>query len=203
LLGRLVILGKTPEKFELDQRTYDEHMRMILVEMLVGGVESVNKALANWLDVALDRPAVLEHAKSAARDGKDEEIDALVREGLRLNPVSPVLFRVAAKDTRLGDQDIKAGSIIALLIEAAMRDPRQFPNPDGFDVDARQHNPPYLHFGAGLHHCFGSELATVELRELVKALVRLGKLRRAAGPLGRTVETFRLPTSLAVRFNPS
>ncbi len=54
------------------------------------------------------------------------------------------------------------GDQVGLLLGAASRDPRVFPDPHRFDParDARAH----LALGAGLHFCVGAPLARAELR---------------------------------------
>ncbi len=206
LLRCLVALGDQPEQFGMERRDYDEHMRLILAEMTVGGVETANKALANLVDFALDRPDIMAELRAAAIGPNDARIDALVREGLRFAPVSPLLFRMTARDTRIGAQSIPAGTTVCLLVEAALKDPQAFPEPGRFDPDRPAE--PYLHFGdtqsgTALHRCRGENLAVVELRELVKAVFSLDGLRRAAGRAGERQDEQLLPTSLTVRFDPT
>lgn len=210
LLGCLIELGDDPEQFAgMDEATYTNHMRLILAEMTVGGIETVNMALANVVDFALTRRGVLEAFRNAVEARNDEDLDALIREALRFAPVSPVLFRVATRDTKLGENLIAKGSIICLFVQAAMFDPRVFPNPLAFDPARDQRL--YLHFGDSQvraavpapHHCVGQDIAVAELRELVKAVVGLNRLRRAAGPAGNKREGLRMVTSLVVRFDPT
>jgi hypothetical protein len=197
LLHCLVALGDNPWQFNLDQSAYDRHMRLILAELVVGGVETVNKALTNVVDFALDRPDVLAELHAAAREANDERIDALVREALRFAPVSPVLFRVAGRATTIGTEKVPEGTVVCLLVDAALRDRDAFPDPNRFDFERTAE--PYLHFGdtqpgPALHRCLGQKLATAELRELVRVVFSLKGLRRAAGRAGEKLEEQLLPT---------
>ena len=206
LLGCLVKLGRQPEQFELSRQAYDAHMRFILAELLVGGVELVNKALAKVVDCALDRPDILAKFRDAAMRNDDKAIDALVREALRFAPVSPILFRLTKKNVEFGDRMIQANTPTCLLIQAAMQDPGVFDDPRTFKCT--RHVKDYLHFGDGgdappaPHACIGKAFAVAELREMVKALARLDQVRRAAGPMGKLQEDNRLPSSLVIRFDP-
>ena len=57
-----------------------------------------------------------------------------------------------------------------LLLSAANRDPRKFPEPDKFDVtrDAQGH----LAFGHGVHVCLGAALARLEMRVSLEEIHR-------------------------------
>jgi cytochrome P450 len=210
-LGYLVALGRNPAQFGgMDQSTYDEHMRLILVELVGGSVETVNLALANVIDYALDRPEVLRALRQASCAEGTAEFDAVIRETMRFAPASPLLFRVAKKDTVLGKSPISKGTLVCLLVQAAMFDPRVFSNPLGFDKGRPSHN--YLHFGEAqtlptdspaLHHCLGKDIAVAELRELVRRIVALQNLRRAAGRKGQKREGLLMVTSLTLRFDPT
>ena len=59
-----------------------------------------------------------------------------------------------------------------------------------------------LAFGDGPHGCLGIEMVLAEIREVLKQLVRLKGLRRAAGPTGKEEESLDLPISLGIRFDP-
>src|SRR5690348_3180458 len=88
---------------------------------------------------------------------------AVVDESLRHEAptqLTPRLARQAAsRDQAGGTRDqaggthIPPGHLAVLLLGAANRDPRRFPEPDRFDVD-RQDNRP-LSFGGGTHYCLG------------------------------------------------
>jgi cytochrome P450 len=72
---------------------------------------------------------------------------------------------------------LPAGSELLLFIGSANRDERIFEDPDRFDVgrDTRGH----LGFGLGNHFCLGSNLARLEAKAALEALVpELPKLAR-------------------------
>jgi cytochrome P450 len=64
---------------------------------------------------------------------------------------------------------IPAGSYVTLSVPSANRDPRQFPDPDRFDV-ARTDNS-HLGFGLGIHHCVGANVARAELQEALRVII--------------------------------
>ena len=72
------------------------------------------------------------------------------------------MVRATTRDVALHGREIPRGSQVVLLIGAANRDERQFPDPDRFDLarDAERH----LAFGYGVHFCLGASLARLEAR---------------------------------------
>jgi cytochrome P450 len=66
-------------------------------------------------------------------------------------------------------QSMRAGDRLLLLIGAANRDERVFPQPDVYDVqrDASQH----IAFGKGAHFCLGASLARLETRIALAAIL--------------------------------
>jgi cytochrome P450 len=103
-----------------------------------------------------------------------EGIANFIEETLRIEPPTKTDCRLARRTTSVGGVGVPAGSTVALVLGAANRDPRQFPNPDEFQADrpnARQH----LTFGRGIHTCPGSPLARAEGRISIERL--LGRTR--------------------------
>lgn len=90
----------------------------------------------------------------------------------------PGFPRYATEDVEVGGSLVRAGEPVVSDFASANRDPRQFEDPDvlRFDREGASH----LGFGHGVHHCVGANLARVELREGLRALLsRLPGLRIA------------------------
>jgi cytochrome P450 len=95
-----------------------------------------------------------------------------VEELLRFDGPGQGLVRVAAEDLVLHGRPVRRGDRLFLMINAANRDPRRFPDPDRLDL-GRDPNP-HLTFGHGLHYCVGAPLARLEAQIAIPAL--LGRL---------------------------
>jgi cytochrome P450 len=102
------------------------------------------------------------------RGDPDGLAEGAVEEALRYDPSLKGMLRVAARDTELRGQRIRAGDSVFWMIAAANRDPRVFTDPDAFDI-TRSPNP-HLTFGGGIHHCLGAALARIEAQETFRAL---------------------------------
>jgi cytochrome P450 len=93
-----------------------------------------------------------------------------VEEILRFGtPFLGLFVRTATDDFKLDGYTFEAGQSVTVSAVAANRDPKRFDHPDEFDVsrDAFGH----LGFGFGAHSCVGQQLARIEIREAVSALI--------------------------------
>jgi cytochrome P450 len=107
--------------------------------------------------------------------------ETAVEEILRLQagPGGEAFPRFALEDLEVDGIGFRAGDRIVPSLEAANRDPAVFDDPDRFDI-ARQPNR-HLAFGHGPHHCLGSSMARIMLREVFSTLpTRFPRLRMDA-----------------------
>ena len=85
----------------------------------------------------------------------------VVEEVLRLDPPVLLTARMAACDTELAGQQVRAGSMVTAILGGANRDPEVFADPQRFDV-ARANARDHIAFSSGRHHCLGAQLARME-----------------------------------------
>jgi cytochrome P450 len=95
-------------------------------------------------------------------------IPGAVEEILRYLPPSQYQGRFSVKDVHLHGEVLPAGWPVILLTGSAVRDERQFDEPDRFDIT----RPPALSigFGYGIHSCLGAALARMESRIAIEEL---------------------------------
>ncbi|MDF3339672.1 cytochrome P450 [Mycolicibacterium septicum] len=98
-------------------------------------------------------------------------IPQAIEELLRFEPPAPHVARYVTRDVELHGQMVREGSVMMMLIGAAVRDSRQFP-PDGevFDIHREQHQ--HLAFSVGTHYCLGSALARLEGRIALEEMLK-------------------------------
>jgi cytochrome P450 len=173
-------------------------MLSMLTLLLVAGNETTTTLIGN---------AVLELLAHPGEEKRLREDPALlstaIEEVLRFS--SPVQFdpRRCARRTRLHDVVIEEDEFVLCWLGSANRDAGFFDRPDVFDV-GREKNP-QLAFGFGTHYCLGANLARLEARVALEAL--LGKTRSfervdaAPLPLHQS-PVFRAVTSLPLRLEP-
>ncbi|GAB3958882.1 cytochrome P450 [Micromonospora vulcania] len=163
-----------------------------LVVLLVAGFETTTNLLGNGLVV------LLRHPEAAAALRADPGLaPAYVEELLRFDSPVQLTTRTSTAPVRCGGFDLPAGSTALLLLGAANRDPRRFPDPQRFDPTRDQAHP--LSFGAGPHYCLGAGLARLEAQLAFPMLLRrLPELALAGAPRHRHRLTLRGYESLPV-----
>jgi len=181
MLCRLIRSGK------LD----NDGVRRNITGIVVGAIDTTVTAAANAFAVLLAKPEGLEEARMAAERDDEAALRQCVYEALRFNPQTPALLRHARSD----------GTTALLLTISAMFDPVAFPEPGRFVANRPLDR--YLHFGYGIHTCYGRMINGVQLPALVGAIVRLPNLRRASGRLRRILYEGPFPQRLAVEFGGS
>ena len=95
--------------------------------------------------------------------------------------VSPNQFirRQAREDVALGDQTIRAGDSLLLLLAAANRDPEAFFFRDRFVFN----RPQTVALGHGIHYCLGAPLARIEGRVALQTVFERWPTIRRDGDL--------------------
>jgi cytochrome P450 len=130
------------------------------------GTDTVSLLLGNAARLLAEHPD--QRALLAADPAR---IPAAVEEIVRFDPPSPVQGRLTARDTEWYGHTVPAGTKLLLLNGASSRDPREYDDPDRFDVTRPIER--HLSFGFGIHYCLGAALARLEARlALETALAR-------------------------------
>jgi len=122
--------------------------------------------------------------------------DAVVEESLRLEPAAAAIDRYATRDVVLAGTEVGRGELVRVSLTAANRDPAVFVEPDRFDP----HRPrlrEHLAFATGPHACLAADLARLETRAALDAVLALPGLRPVAS-VPATGLVFRKPERLEV-----
>ena len=156
----------------------EEEMTGVACLLLVAGHETTANMIALGTFTLLQHPDRL----AAVRDDPDVATTA-VEELLRyLTIVHIGPTRTALEDVELAGRTIRAGETVTVSLAAANRDPEWFDRPD--ELDVRRPPAPHLAFGHGVHQCLGQQLARIELRIALPALLRRFPGLRLAVPPG-------------------
>ncbi|MBV8987352.1 MAG: cytochrome P450 [Solirubrobacterales bacterium] len=182
---------------------HDIAIRHNLIGLIAGWIPTVSKAFARAVDELLDRPAELERVQQAARTGDHELVGRYVFEALRFRPQTWALLRSCAADCTVAAGTpratrFRAGSTVLIATQSAMFDEHAFPAPNEFRIDRDFDH--YLHFGHGLHTCFGREINRVHLPALAVALFEGPRVQRTPNKAGQMSWDGPYPASLTVSF---
>jgi cytochrome P450 len=91
-------------------------------------------------------------------------------EAVRLETPVQTFFRTTTREVELSGATIPEGEKVLMLLGAANRDPRKWPDPDRYDID--RPTAGHVGFGAGVHVCVGQLLARLEGETLLATLAR-------------------------------
>ncbi|WP_199486754.1 cytochrome P450 [Actinomadura logoneensis] len=147
------------------ERLDDKELVAFLFLMVVAGNETTTKLLANALYWGSRNPDELRKPFADPR-----RVDDWVEETLRYDTSSQMIGRTVAKDVELHGTTVPAGERVLLLIGSANRDPRVFDRADEYDLD--RDTSQMVSFGGGRHFCLGANLARLEARIALTALLR-------------------------------
>jgi len=124
--------------------------------LFAAGQETTARLLAAGMRVLAEQPALAAELRT-----DPSGIPNFVEECLRLEGPIKSTFRLALEDTKIGDVDVAAGTVVMGSVGAANRDPRVFEDPDRFDPK-RRNAKRNIAFGHGEHFCPGASLARAE-----------------------------------------
>jgi cytochrome P450 len=135
-----------------------------------------------------------------------------IEEVLRYDGPVKTAYRLALKDTHIGETEVPAGTIVTVGLMAASNDPRHFENPDKFDIN-RPGVRDHMGFSRGSHGCLGAPLGRMEARIAIERLLaRTSDIRIAEkhhGPADarsyrfEPTYTFRSLADLYIEFTPA
>ena len=181
----------------------DVQIRSGLIGFVVGGLPQPPMVVPQALDQLLRRPRELAGAQRAARADDDGLLASYVFEALRFDPLAPGLQRTVAHDHRIAEGTrrsvvVPAGASVLAAFSSAMMDDRRVRSPRAFRTDRPPHE--YMHFGHGLHTCFGIHINHAMIPLMLKPLLRRQDLRRDGGSLGRLRKRGAFAERLWVRY---
>jgi cytochrome P450 len=153
-----------------------DELSSIAMLLLAAGFETTVNLLGNGTVLLARHPDQLDLLR-AQPAGWANAVDEILRYD---SPVQRT-GRVALRDTEVAGHQVRAGSLIILLLGGANRDPAVFPDPDRLDVQ-RAEAGEHVAFSSGVHYCLGAALARMEGEIGLQALFRRFPDLALAGP---------------------
>ena len=137
------------------ERLGEDELIALCVMLLFAGHETTVNLISAGALLLLENPDQLTLFRA-----RPNLTDAAVDEFLRLHSPIQATTRIAYADVTIGDQPIRRGESVTLLLGAANRDPAVFADPDRLDIARRPNR--HLAFGRGIHYCLGAPLAVAQ-----------------------------------------
>ncbi|MCW2772932.1 MAG: cytochrome [Nocardioides sp.] len=170
-----------------------DYITGIFISMMFAG-HHTSSGTASWALIELMRnPEVMKDVVAELddlyADGSDVSFQALrsipnleaaLKETLRLHPPLILLLRVAQEEFEIGGHLLPAGTMVGSSPRVSNRIAEDFPNPDAFDpgryLDPNQadlqNRWTWIPFGAGKHRCVGNAFAMMQLKAIFSVLLR-------------------------------
>jgi len=183
----------------------DDTLVVNLFGMVVGAIPTTAAMVARALDDLLDRPRELAMAHQAAVAGDTATVTRFVSEAMRFSPLGPGVPRNVVADYTIARgttraHEVKAGSKLLALLQSATFDGDRVESPHEFRTDRPDYE--YMHFGYGMHTCFGQYINMVQIPRIAQALLARPNLRRAPGKDGTLQMAGPFPARMVLEFDP-
>jgi cytochrome P450 len=164
---------------DADQELSGMEVVIQIVQMIIGGTESVRTAL-----VAQAANLLSNRGQWEAVCDDPGLVPAAVAESLRFEPGIAGVVRVSTEDIDLDGWTLPAGQPVILSSMSALRDERMFKLADSFNIFRSDLATSHLAFGGGAHKCIAEALGRAELEEGLSVLAeRLSNLTLETRPV--------------------
>ena len=190
LLSALIAIEEQGDRLSTDE------LVMLAEAVLMAGTDTTRNQLACSVAVLADHPEQL-----AVLAERPELAARAVEESMRYLGAVRGTARVASEDIEYRDVLFPKGTLVAVSLTGANRDPSVFGKPDDFDVTAER-SVQQMTFGSGIHHCLGAALARAELQEALPVIARKMPGLSLDGPIEWKPSTFGIwgPAKLPLRW---
>ena len=152
-------------------------------QIILAGFETTRNAFSGGVLALLEHPAQMALLREDPR-----RLRLAAEEIIRWSDPVISLMRTPTADTELAGQRIREGERVMLWFPSANRDAAVFARP--YDFDVTRHPNLHLGFGAGPHFCLGGQLAKLEIRLALEALLSRHDGIEISGPVERVQSTF-------------
>jgi cytochrome P450 len=146
------------EAEEAGDRLSDHELRNLILNILVGGVDTSQSQLAHAVRLLAEHPDQWQLLRADPR----RLAPAAVEEALRYEPITPFTARITTRNVEYRGVTFPPNTIVLI---SAWHGNRDGIDPDAFDIAADRPRARVLTFGAGIHYCVGANLARAEMEE--------------------------------------
>jgi len=182
----------TLARFEDGSAMDDRELRDQLMTLLVAGHETTATALAWTFDLLVRYPAALAQLAAEVDHGEgDDYLRAVIAESLRIRPVVPLAGRRIAVELRADGFVLPPGTDVTPAIWLTHTRPDLYPEPLAFRPERFLEQPPstygWIPFGGGVRRCLGATFAEMEMRVMLRSVLRTRTLKAASKDAERPI----------------
>lgn len=191
------LISKLLEAEEAGERLSDVECVNLVLNILVGGVDTTQSQLAQAIRLFAEHP---DQWRAMAAD--PTLVGRAVEEVLRFEPITPFTARLLVDEVTYRDVTFPANTVITVAACSANREPGRPAELHGFDIAADRGEARPLTFGAGIHYCLGANLARAEMQEALTYLPqRLPGLELDGEPVLDSISGIYGVVELPIRWN--
>jgi 4-methoxybenzoate monooxygenase (O-demethylating) len=174
----------------------EEDRELLVRSFLSAGVDTTISGIANLIHGFATHPDQWQRLR-----GDRSLLKRAFDEGLRWEGTVQAFFRTTTRPVEIARSVVPEGAKIISFLASANRDPRQWADPDAFDISRSTSG--HLGFGFGIHQCLGQMVARMEAEIVLEALLETVAVFRPAGaPVRRLNNTLFALASLPVVIEP-
>ena len=174
-----------------------EEAPMLVRSFLSAGVDTTVNGIGNALFCLARHPEEFDKLRANPQLARQA-----FEESLRYESAVQTFFRTTSRDVELAGVVIPEGSKVLTFLAAANRDPRQWAEPERFNVERK--NIGHMAFGTGIHGCVGQIVARLEGELILAGLVkRFKRIELAGTPTRRLNNTLRALANLPLHLTPA
>lgn len=173
-----------------------EEAPMLVRSFLSAGVDTTVNGIGNALYCLAKNPD--QYQKLVANP---DLARPAFEEALRLESSVQTFFRTVNQSMEFCGLPLSANDKVLLFLGGANRDPRQWKDPETFDIERKPVG--HMAFGSGIHGCVGQAVARLEGELVFSALAkRVKRIELTAEPVRRLNNTLRAFDSMPMRLIP-
>lgn len=158
LLSTLLEAEKDGERISFDELLANT------ILLLNAGNETTTILLINAIYMICNNPNM-----ATALRADRALIPRMIEETLRYMPPVHFIGRLVTRETSLGDEVLRKGDLAMVFLGSVGRDADRYQNPHDFRLDRKK--MAHLSFGTGPHVCLGLQLARLEARVAINAML--------------------------------
>jgi cytochrome P450 family 135 len=159
------------------QAMTDRELRDELVSLLLAGHETTSTSTAWAIERLVRHPDKLERLVAEIDRGEEDEyMQAVIHETLRARPVVPGVVRVLHEPLEVAGHELPAGTRVVASIYLTNNNPRVYGDPKAFRPERFLDTSPdtfaWIPFGGGIRRCIGASFAMLEMKLMLRTMLR-------------------------------